>query len=379
MKTALKGVDEEREAIKSKKEVQQKKPIMEEIKDDVDRQRAEHKKLVEECFLEQAPLYTMVDFRLGHLVVSNEPHNPQAMKQDFKDMLTFNAWQLQRQANWHEDWMFEYMAQAKLSYPEFFKTVTPDAYRKLEWAGELPEVTDFPSLVSGHRFDRIPFNEDLGIYKAQEAGLKRVINITHHNIQPIKGWKRLESGDIIIVSEDNAHTLRDYITHRVCMRQEAMKILREGGDMPKELEYLSHERNPLIPNDELWSIQKQVISALACLHFHSVRHRDVKPENILYDPEKGIAKLTGFSCVRQKEKNSCSDRFTNAELEGLNLRETSWSEIGGAGTVGYMPVKALDEVEREKKIKKRRPKEIDIEAEVERFRIEKDIKIEIKE
>lgn len=56
------------------------------------------------------------------------------------------------------------------------------------------------------------------------------------------------------------------------------------------------ERGPL-PPDDVARLGQEVSSALSAGHHHGVLHRDVKPQNILLDPD-GRARLTDFGSAR---------------------------------------------------------------------------------
>ncbi|EOD39494.1 hypothetical protein EMIHUDRAFT_433399, partial [Emiliania huxleyi CCMP1516] len=53
-------------------------------------------------------------------------------------------------------------------------------------------------------------------------------------------------------------------------------------------------RRESIPEEDLRHWLREVYLGLEHLHIHGVAHRDVKPDNILWDPEQRRAKLTDF-------------------------------------------------------------------------------------
>jgi len=64
------------------------------------------------------------------------------------------------------------------------------------------------------------------------------------------------------------------------------------------LDYLEASPNrqisPIIAQEIIW----QLLRALEFMHQHRMIHRDVKPENVLYSPLHGVAKLCDFGFAR---------------------------------------------------------------------------------
>lgn len=68
--------------------------------------------------------------------------------------------------------------------------------------------------------------------------------------------------------------------------------------MPKDLHFHINENGPLNLS-LIKNIVQQVLSAIDFCHRQGFMHRDVKPQNILFDPHTQIAKLADFGLVRQ--------------------------------------------------------------------------------
>ena len=86
-------------------------------------------------------------------------------------------------------------------------------------------------------------------------------------------------------------------------------LSRENGQLyllmeyiPTDLSKFFHENreNPNIMNEHfLKNISFQILNGLNYLHENNIIHRDIKLENILYDPKNNIAKIGDFGLSRQ--------------------------------------------------------------------------------
>ena len=103
------------------------------------------------------------------------------------------------------------------------------------------------------------------------------------------------------------------------------KAKKEFTEDRKNLTYLVDLDNPLIENAELISIFKQILGALATMHVFGLAHRDIKPQNILYNQHAQYCQVTDFGCVKfigNNTNSSTSDHFEENELNNHLVHKT---------------------------------------------------------
>jgi serine/threonine protein kinase len=79
--------------------------------------------------------------------------------------------------------------------------------------------------------------------------------------------------------------------------------------------------NRLVQPERLGQFCKSMVSALQQMSKHGIVHNDIKPQNVIYDPETGGAKLIDFGVAKKDIKHETASRY------------------GGevAGTAGFVP------------------------------------------
>jgi serine/threonine protein kinase len=64
--------------------------------------------------------------------------------------------------------------------------------------------------------------------------------------------------------------------------------------------------------DELKDVFSQILGALSYLHKHNICHRDIKPDNILYDKENKQVKIIDFGVSKNvKLRGRCEKMLTD--------------------------------------------------------------------
>ena len=64
-----------------------------------------------------------------------------------------------------------------------------------------------------------------------------------------------------------------------------------------------------LPSDQIKSLMKQLLVGLAFIHERGYFHRDMKPENILY--QDGVLKIADFGLSKEYEKNQNQTNYVS--------------------------------------------------------------------
>ena len=110
------------------------------------------------------------------------------------------------------------------------------------------------------------------------------------------------------------------------------------------------------------TVMAQVLAGLAYMHARSIVHRDMKPDNIIYNPSTGVVKIIdfGFACfAREKLKVFCgTPSFMSPEIVGKREYRGAAADIWACGVIMYacltgsVPFKAQTEKELFRKIQR---------------------------
>ena len=90
---------------------------------------------------------------------------------------------------------------------------------------------------------------------------------------------------------------------------------------------------------EAATIMAQVLSGLAYMHARFIVHRDMKPDNIIYNPNTGIVKIIdfGFACVaREKLRVFCgTPSFMSPEIVAKREYRGAGADVWACGIILY--------------------------------------------
>ena len=89
----------------------------------------------------------------------------------------------------------------------------------------------------------------------------------------------------------------------------------------------------LLDLELLYSLMAQVASALACAHQQGVIHRDIKPGNILYNPEDGTVKVTDFGIARLADYSRTKTGAILGSPYYMSPEQVSGKKVGPASDI----------------------------------------------
>ena len=104
----------------------------------------------------------------------------------------------------------------------------------------------------------------------------------------------------------------------------AMEFLR-GQDL------VAHTRpGTLLPLPQVLEIAARVAEALDYAHRQSVVHRDIKPGNIMYDPDSGTVKVADFGIARLTDANKTRTGMVMGTPSYMSPEQLAGLKVGGA-------------------------------------------------
>ena len=106
----------------------------------------------------------------------------------------------------------------------------------------------------------------------------------------------------------------------------------------------------------------QILSGLAYMHSRNISHRDMKPENVIYNPRTGVVKIIdfGFACIsKEKLRVFCgTPSYMSPEIVARQAYSGPAADIWACGVIlyvllnGTVPFKAKTEKDLFRKIQR---------------------------
>ena len=83
----------------------------------------------------------------------------------------------------------------------------------------------------------------------------------------------------------------------------------------------------------------QILQGLAYMHSRNIYHRDVKPENVIYNPQTGMVKIIdfGFACIsKERLRVFCgTPSYMSPEIVGNQAYNGASADIWACGVMLY--------------------------------------------
>ena len=132
---------------------------------------------------------------------------------------------------------------------------------------------------------------------SKKAGNSRVL--LEEDEKP-KELNFIEIRELVIMKKINHPNLMNLKDFKYCKEDREIWILMEYMPIDLGKFFLVNRDNKEIMNEKFFkNIAFQILSGLNYLHQKMIIHRDLKLENILYDEEKKLLKITDFGLSRQ--------------------------------------------------------------------------------
>ena len=135
-------------------------------------------------------------------------------------------------------------------------------------------------------------------------------NATKEEEKP-KELNFIELRELVIMKKlkhQNTMTLKDY---KFCRDDREIWILMDYFPIDLGKFFSQNKNNKKVMNEKFFkNIAHQILTGLNYLHQNKIMHRDLKLENILYDEDKNIVKITDFGLSRLFDYD-ISTQYTN--------------------------------------------------------------------
>lgn len=193
----------------------------------------------------------------------------------------------------------------------------------------------------GQEINGYKFLEKIG-----EGGFSQVYKVYHEKYQQIfcakvmkydqdeKNWTLFRSEMDSLVSLDHINIIRLYNFFKVDDRLYLILEYCPGGSL-----YDRVEKNGPLTGDELMNVTEQLVSGVQYIHQQRIAHRDIKPQNVLFDSH-GRVRIADFGISKLGDGDklctfTCSAAYAAPEILGRKPYSPFAADIWALGVTLY--------------------------------------------
>ncbi|PZD74448.1 Serine/threonine-protein kinase PrkC [Acaryochloris thomasi RCC1774] len=159
------------------------------------------------------------------------------------------------------------------------------------------------------------------IYDSCKTLVYRGVCSVDHQSVIIKVPKKNRPTETEIIRFRNQYSLVHSLIHpgivklyRLDLQQNSCVLIMEDFGAMSLQDHLEN-RGSLLPLPEFYAIALQIVEALIELHEHCIIHKDLKPQNVLINPQTGVVKLSDF-CIASRLPKEVPQLESPTTLEG---------------------------------------------------------------
>ncbi|CAE7177967.1 CPK12 [Symbiodinium necroappetens] len=174
------------------------------------------------------------------------------------------------------------------------------------------------------------------VHRAKHRRTGEIVAIKSISKDKLKDEEALQMEVEFLKLSDHPNTVRYYETFEDAKDIHLVMELCSGGSLAEYIENAHDSYGPGVSEDELARIAVQILKGIAYCHAHSVAHRDIKPQNLLFscgEPAAGSA--IPIACSGEGDAPL---KLVDFGIAGVvrNDRPEKRLLTKCAGTVGYM-------------------------------------------
>lgn len=209
------------------------------------------------------------------------------------------------------------------------------AWRRHERVRDIEVVKD--SIRELYDFEEVVGEEGFGkVSRARHRRTGEVVAIKTISKSKLGDEEALQLEVAFLKLSDHPNTVRYYETFEDATDIHLVMEMCSGGSLAQLLQNAHDDFGPGVSEDELKRISLQMLQGIAYCHAHSVAHRDIKPQNLLFScgaPKNGSA--IPISCSGHGDAPL---KLVDFGIAGVvrNDRPEKRLLTKCAGTLGYM-------------------------------------------